>query len=119
MSLAAAGRVVDGYVRDSALLKRDGFPVYCRGTQPIDAYGRWQIVDYQVDVFLHGTDGLVRVRPNDYIFADSDGVIVIPGELGDEVCRLATERMARENRIRENLSGYEDIQRLHDELGRW
>jgi 4-hydroxy-4-methyl-2-oxoglutarate aldolase len=113
------GTVVDGNTRDAKLIERDGFILFCRGIQPIDAYGRWQVVDYQATVQLNGVDGPVTVAPDDYIFADADGVLVIPRLMVRDVCRLATLRLHHENRLRAELDGFDDIQKLHDEIGRW
>lgn len=74
------GAVVDGYTRDIKILKNDGFPIFCKGVMPIDAYKKWQIVDYQVEIKMSGNGGDVKVRPDDYIFGDEDGVIVIEKE---------------------------------------
>ena len=113
------GAIVDGNTRDVYLLEDDLFPIFCRGVLPIDAYGKWQIVEYQTDIFLSGVQGRITVSPNDYVCADLDGVLIIPGSLGEEVCTLAEARLARENLVRENLKNSPDIQKLYDEIGRW
>jgi 4-hydroxy-4-methyl-2-oxoglutarate aldolase len=115
----SVGAVVDGDVRDLRLLEQDAFPLYARGAQPIDAYGRWQIAAYQVPIEVRGIDGPVTVEPNDYVFADDDGVIVIPARFVEDVAELATARLERERDIRARLDSYEDVQRLHDDIGRW
>lgn len=113
------GAVVDGNTRDARLIERDSFVVFCRGVQPIDAYGRWQIVDYQTEIQLRGIDGPIVVTPDDYIFGDADGVLLIPKQIVSDVCGLATLRLHHENRLRDELGSYSDIQKLHDEIGRW
>lgn len=59
-----------------------GFPVFVRYRTPIEAFGRWAMIDYQVPVLLTGelTD-TVQVNPGDFIFGDYDGVLVIPKDL--------------------------------------
>lgn len=115
----AVGAVIDGFTRDARLLEQDRFPVFCRGTQPVDAFGRWQIVAYQVPVTLDGIEGRVPVAPGDYVFGDPDGVLVIPQALGERVCLLAEERLAREEEVRRRLGGPEDVLSLYQEIGRW
>jgi 4-hydroxy-4-methyl-2-oxoglutarate aldolase len=115
----AVGAVVDGYTRDARIIEADRFPVFCRGTQPIDAYGRWQIVEYEREVSLAGPEGAVRVRPGDYLFGDPDGVLVIPSEHVDAACGRAEERLAREDLVRRELLETSDIQALYDRIGRW
>jgi 4-hydroxy-4-methyl-2-oxoglutarate aldolase len=115
----ALGAVIDGYTRDARILEEDKFPVFCRGTQPTDAYGRWQIVEYQTPVALPGVEGTVAVRAGDYIFGDADGVIVIPHEIGERVCGLAETRLTREDQVRRELAAADDVQELYDRIGRW
>lgn len=115
----AVGAVVDGFTRDARILEEDRFPLFCRGTQPIDAFGRWQITAYQVPVWLDGIEGRVPVHPGDWMFGDPDGVIVIPRALGERVCAAAEERNAREDEVRRRLAGDADVMSLYEEIGRW
>ncbi len=112
------GAVIDGFTRDVRLLERDGFPVFCRGAQPIDAFGRWQIVETQRPVWLSGIEGRVRVDPGDWLFADADGVLAIPREHAETVCDLAEARALQEEEVRRRVAGG-DPERLYHELGRW
>ena len=114
----AVGAVIDGFTRDVRLLEHDAFPVFCRGVQPIDAYGRWQIVEYQGPVSLDGIEGRVRVLPGDWVFADADGVLVIPGARAEETCVRAEARLVQESQVRDRVAGG-DPERLYTELGRW
>lgn len=113
------GAVIDGNTRDLDILERDRFPIFCRGSQPDDAYGVWGIKAYQTTISMAGIHGRVSIEPNDYIFGDSDGVIVIPQHLADLVCKLAEERAYKENLIRKKIDNTDDIQKLYDEFGRW
>ena len=47
--------------------------------------------------------GGVLVSPGDLVFADYDGVIVIPAEVLPDAIRLATDKVTRENHTREEL----------------
>lgn len=78
----AMGALVDGGVRDCGHLVRMGFPVFARYRNPVEAFGRWMMLEYQVPIRIHGelTESIV-VRPGDFIFGDLDGVIVIPKDL--------------------------------------
>ncbi len=115
----ARGAVIDGYTRDARILHQDRFPVFCRGAQPTDAYGRWQIVAWNEPVLLPGSEGVVRVSPGDYVFGDADGVLVIPHKLGEEVCAPSEARFVREDEVRAELEATDDIQGLYDRIGRW
>ena len=73
----AIGVIIDGNTRDVDLLKKNNFPVFCKDIFPVDAYGRWQIVDYGKPIKMKGKNGNVKVNQGDIIFADSDAVICI------------------------------------------
>ncbi len=78
----AVGALVDGGVRDCSHLIARGFPVFCRYRNPVEAFGRWGMVDCQVPVLISGElTAAVRVNPGDFIFGDDDGVLVIPAHL--------------------------------------
>jgi regulator of RNase E activity RraA len=57
------------------------------------------VIDYNVPVECGG----VEVRPGDLVFADYDGVVVVPARLLEEVLRLATEKAGQENHSRAEL----------------
>lgn len=100
----AVGVVIDGNTRDVDTIWDMDFPVFCRGTNPHDAYGKWQIVEYRVSA--------------SWLFADADGAIFIPSGTVGQVCELAEERAKRENEIRAALLT-EDPKAVRERFGRW
>ncbi len=82
----AVGALVDGGTRDTGKLISMGFPVFARYRTPVEAFGRWAMIDYQVPILIAGelTD-TVQVNPGDFIFGDYDGVLVIPKTLTETV----------------------------------
>jgi 4-hydroxy-4-methyl-2-oxoglutarate aldolase len=98
----AVGAIVDSGIRDTRHLMSMRFPVFSRYRTPIEAFGRWQMLDYQVPIMLSGelTDS-VLVSPGDFIFGDYDGVMVVPRDMTLEVL-LECER----------VMGIEDVARL-------
>jgi len=95
----ARGAVIDGLVRDVKKIEELGFPVFAAGIEPVDSRGRGVVIDYNVPVDCGG----VLVSPGDLVFADYDGVVVIPAEVLPDAIRLATEKVTRENHTREEL----------------
>jgi 4-hydroxy-4-methyl-2-oxoglutarate aldolase len=89
-----AGLVIDACVRDCDALAAHGFPVFSTGlaltgaskTQP-------GTVDRPVTV------GEVAVDPGDWIVADVDGVVVLPGDQLDEVLHAGRARAAKEEAL--------------------
>ena len=109
------GAVVDGGIRDTAYIRRRGFPIFHRFTRPGDAVGRFNIVDFDCPVTIGG----VRVGPGDYVFGDEDGIVVIPAELTLEVLEKAEEVSLRENRIRAEISPGKSLAELYAEYGQF
>lgn len=68
-----AGLVVDGVIRDLQAVRALGFPVFCKGTTAVAGVKNGGGV-VNVPIVL----GEAVVYPGDYIFADVDGVIVVP-----------------------------------------
>ncbi len=63
----AVGCVLDGYTRDVDAINKMDFPVWGEGAHVADAFGKWQITDYQVPI----TIGEKLVHPGDWLFCDS------------------------------------------------
>ncbi len=95
----ARGAVIDGLVRDVRKIQELGFPVFARGIKPVDSKGRGVVLDYNVPIDCGG----VLVSPGDLVFADYDGVIVIPVEVAPEVVRMANDKATRESSSRADL----------------
>lgn len=96
----ARGAIVDGLVRDVRKIEEIGFPVFAAGMKPVDSAGRGIVTAYNVPVEC----GEVIVHPGDFVFADFDGVVVIPAALTEEVIGLAKEKVERENVSRKELA---------------
>jgi 4-hydroxy-4-methyl-2-oxoglutarate aldolase len=95
----AQGAVIDGLVRDIKKIEELGFPVLAAGIKPVDSMGRGIVTGYNVPVEC----GEVLVNPGDFVFADLDGVVVIPRARVEEVLHLALNKATRENSSRAEL----------------
>ena len=91
----AAGAVVHGFHRDSNEIERLGFPVASFGSYAQDQGPRGKVVDWRVPIEVDG----VRVNNGDIIFADRDGVLVIPADLAEEAFIGAFEKAKGENKV--------------------
>ena len=95
------GAIVDGGTRDSRHVLAMDFPLFCRYFSPVEAVKRWGYYRWQLPIQLRGAlSATVVVRPGDFMFADIDGVLVIPQERVVEVLRKAEEHAAIEDRAR-------------------
>ena len=90
------GYVVDGGSRDTDFITRLGFPVFCRYTTPIDVVGRWRAERFNEPIVIGG----VRICGGDFIFADRDGVVVIPRDIAEAVTEEVETVLGTENKVR-------------------
>ena len=95
-SRGVAGVVLDGGCRDADFIEREGFPVFTRYVTPQDSCPRWEPVEWGHRVEIGG----VSVATGDYVVGDSDGVVVIPAALRDEVLEAAEALAGTENEVR-------------------
>ena len=101
----AAGCVTDGLVRDLRFIRQMRFPVFAGGIGPLDSKGRGMVMQIDVPVECGG----VLVRPNDWIFGDVDGVVVIPADLAEQTLSQALDKVSAENTVRQELEAGESL----------
>ena len=95
------GAIVDGAIRDVAKIRQMNFPVFARGTSVYDSQNRQRVIDVDVPVEIAG----VRFSPGDLVFADIDGVVVVPREVEEEAIQRAWDKVHAENRTRGAIRG--------------
>lgn len=99
LARGAVAAVMDGYVRDTRKVLELGFPVFATGMRPINSKGRCTVSAFDVPIVCGG----VAVMPGDLIFAEIDGVVVIPQAVIDSVLARALEVASKENAMRQEL----------------
>jgi regulator of RNase E activity RraA len=92
MSLAAKkrgikGAVLNGGVRDVLEAKAISFPIFAKSITPATSVGRTKVVEFNSSIMIDD----VTINPGDIIVGDSDGVVVIPISLLEDVIALAKE----------------------------
>ena len=95
----ARGFLTDGCHRDTRMVLDLGFPVFSRGPRPVDVSGRGTVISVGRPVEVAG----VIARPGDVVFAEVDGVVIIPQDVADETMSRAFEKVAKEDGAREDL----------------
>ena len=109
----AAGCVCDSQIRDCLKIKAMGFPVFYAGIRPLDSKGRGLVVDYDVPV----RSGGVLVHPGELIFADFDGIVVVPKEAEAKVFELAKAKVSAENTTRRELLEGKTLSEVYAKYG--
>jgi regulator of RNase E activity RraA len=109
------GYIVDGGSRDTAFIRRIGFPVFCDKATPLDIVGAWVPVAYDEPISF----GQVVVRPGDHVLADCDGIVVIPGTIANEVVAAAEAAIEAEDKVRVAILAGVDPQQAYLDHGKF
>lgn len=80
-----AGTIVHGAVRDAQFIREVQYPVYCTGVYMRSGKNRIHKVSEQKPLIINS----VTINPGDIIFADDNGVLVIPIHLIDDIIKKA------------------------------
>jgi len=92
----AVGAVIDGSTRDTAAVRAQGFPVFARSQTCDDIKFEGTLKAMNVPVCIGG----IGICNDDVVFADEDGVVVIPRRLWPKVEAAAWDVMEKEASIR-------------------
>ena len=109
------GYIVDGGCRDTAFIRRLGFPVFCDKATPRDIVGAWVPVAYEEPINY----GQVVVRPGDHVLADCDGIVVIPGAIAASVIDAAIAAMSTEDKVRAAILSGADPRQAYLDHGKF
>ena len=109
------GYVVDGGCRDTDFILKLGFPVFCSFNTPADIVGRWVPDRFGQPV----TIGEVTISTGDWLLADRDGVVIIPGNIAEQVVAKTEEVLLTENKVRSAILGGMDPQEAYLKFGKF
>lgn len=104
----ASGAIIDGMTRDSSDVVRLGFPVFAEGSKCRDVRGRATLESINKPVVLHG----VTIYPGDLVFADSEGIVVIPRHLETQVLEMAFAVVKKEKSVLLDIANGVDVTEL-------
>jgi regulator of RNase E activity RraA len=93
------GAVLDGGLRDVDFINAMKYPVFTRFKCSASFVGRWDIREYQVPIKIGNT----IIHPGDFVFGDTDGVVIVPQAMVLEILVTAEDVYRREGSMREEL----------------
>jgi regulator of RNase E activity RraA len=109
------GYIVDGGCRDTGFIEQEGFPVFCRYTTPIDIVAGWIPEAFDEPV----TIGNVVVSAGDYILADRDGIVLIPGGDAESITTKTEDVIRTESELRRAIREGQDPQEAYLQYGKF
>ena len=109
------GYVVDGRCRDVDFILDLDFPVFCDLNTPADIVERWTY-DRLGDPISIGT---VKICSGDWLIADRDGVVVIPGDIAEQVVGETEKVMSTESEMRDAILAGMDPEQAYLKYGKF
>jgi 4-hydroxy-4-methyl-2-oxoglutarate aldolase len=108
----AIGAVIDGLSRDFAPVIQMGFPVFSRGSYGRDIKNRGKVTGIDIPV----TIDQIRITPGQWVFADIDGIAIIPVEIEKAFFKAIQHQLDLEKLVKSSiLSGVQptDLIKAH------
>lgn len=109
----AAGVVVGGMTRDSADVIKLGLAVFAKGYSCQDVRKRATVDTMNTRICIEG----VAVQPEDLVFGDREGIVVIPRAVEQQVIDAVFKVAANEKKILIDISVGADVATLTREYG--
>lgn len=109
----SVGCICDSQIRDTVRIIEMGYPVYYANIRPLDSQGRGRLMAYDVPVRC----GDVLVNPGELIFADYDGIVVVPKDVETQVLELALEKAQKETDSRREILEGKSLRAVYDKYG--
>lgn len=109
----AVGAIIDGMTRDSKEVADMGYTVFSRGYTCQDVRKRATVDAINVAVRIGG----VRVAPGDLVYADSEGIVIVPRKVEQVIIQRALENAIREKRLLLDVAQGMDAEVLTEKYG--
>ena len=100
MMRGCVGAIVDGGVRDVDRVLETGFKIWSRYRTPASMANRFRITDWQIPIKM----GATEVCPGDLVFADMDGIVIVPRAIAFEVLVKAEQQNSTERGWRDIIA---------------
>ncbi len=103
------GAVIDGCTRDVSATRQMKYPVFAKNNTAQDIKNRGIVDKLDLESVRIGN---VQVNKGDYLFGDSDGVIVIPAKIKEKVIERAIKVFDLEIQIKKKIWGGASVKEL-------
>lgn len=109
----AVAAIIGGFTRDYNAVKSLNFPVFSAGYTCDDVLGRATTESINKTIKIDG----ISIHRGELIFADNDGVVVIPEKFEEVVLQKALETIKKENLIIAGIVENKDAIKIVEEIG--
>jgi regulator of RNase E activity RraA len=98
----AGGTIIGGVTRDRDNVAAMRYPVFSSGYNCKDVRNRATLENFNRTITVAG----VKIDPNDLLFADNDGIVVIPAKCEEKIMNAITEKLNMENEVSKEIIKY-------------
>jgi regulator of RNase E activity RraA/CMP-N-acetylneuraminic acid synthetase len=109
----ASAAIIGGATRDTREVFDLGFPVFSKGQTCQDVRRRATMESINKTIELDG----VKISPNDLVYADQDGVVIVPRKYEKEVIKRVFEIASNEKSILVDIAKGVDVESLTEQHG--
>jgi CMP-N-acetylneuraminic acid synthetase/regulator of RNase E activity RraA len=109
----AIAAIIDGMTRDTKEVAELDFPVFSKGSTCKDVKGRATVDSINQEITIQN----VKIKRNDFIFGDNDGIIIIPKKYVDQVMKKAFDIINIEKKILFEIANGSDITSIINNQG--
>lgn len=109
----AGGTIIGGVTRDRDNVAAMRYPVFSCGYNCKDVRNRATLESYNRTIAIAG----VKIDPNDLVFADNDGIVVIPAKHEGKIMDAITEKLGMENAVSREIMKYTDPMDIVNTVG--
>lgn len=109
----ACATIVGGVTRDRDNVIKMQYPVFSEGFNCKDVRGRATMESYNRTITIHG----VEISPSDLVFADNDGIVIIPAKYEKKIMNAVIEKLSMENNVSSEIAKYSDPMDIVERIG--
>ena len=109
----ASGAIIFGPTRDTDSTKSNDFPVFYKKLCSQDIRGRGKLETFNRKINIKN----VSIAPNQLVFIDKEGMVVIPSSIEDIVIKKSIEKLSTEKSIIAGITNGADNDGLIKEFG--
>lgn len=113
MRAGAVGAVINGLTRDKAEVAKLSFPVFSQGHYCVDVKFEGTVRSMNMPIEIGG----VSIENGDFVFADGDGVTIVPNTLWPEVRERLLKSIEKEWRVGMAVALGKPPREIFSELG--
>lgn len=109
----ASATIIGGVTRDRDNVIKMGFPVFSEGFNCKDVRGRATLENWNRTICIKG----VSISPSDLIFADNDGIVVIPAHKEKEIMSAIIDKITLENNVASEIARFAEPMDIVKRIG--